>query len=374
MAISHLLMLSLVSVAVAGRPSDHVNADSQSSINLTTSFDHVNVESFTWFFKTKQENYRIIKIQNGRLVENLNNRYKPSFHGTILRINNLTKKDSGNYTAEITMWDTYMDKEHFEVTVVDPVSTPQIIYEGETTGNQCHVTLNCSISSTTEVKSNTISIVIGVVAVALLMAVSFWVTWRKKKSSEQDNQTDGVKTRQYKKTVEEDENAKNKNEEYLENTVQPIDDQDKGEAEENENEKKENENRDEQQNEDNLTRPVQEIGNHKVWAQVVYENEVKKHNKEDEHWNKSEERENLLQRTKPSFPDYSSIYTTRNLKVWTTPVYEKEVRKHDKEYQHWNNTEYRKVQLQETSDLDDRVRKDEMKDDHENDEGHSLVQ
>ncbi|XP_073495629.1 uncharacterized protein [Phyllobates terribilis] len=359
MEISYLLMLSMVSAAVVVQPSSQVTALSESSIELKTSFDHANVKDFTWNRKTLQGYYRIIKIKNGSVVENLNNRYKPALHGTVLGINNLTKSDSGNYTAVITMWDNFVKEENIDLTVYDSVPTPEIKSEVERIGNQCNVTLNISIPSDrdsfyytwkyrhgdseyqninstvntiqmllpldlqdtefmcivqnpadqknatvqikncSEVKSNTASIVIGVVVlVVVVVALLVWrfkFSKRSSNTSKQDSQKDQVKTSKKENTVEEDENYKNKNEEYLRDSVYYQNDQDEGQAEEDENEIKEHKKKFEHQNEANLTRPVPEVGIHRVWTTGNKGNDVKKHKKEDEHRNKDENREICMQ-------------------------------------------------------------------------------
>ncbi|XP_069584619.1 CD48 antigen-like [Ranitomeya imitator] len=318
METSYLLMLLMVSAAVAGQQSRQVIALSQSSIKLIADFDQVNVKDLSWIFKNQQDYYRIIKIQNGQVVENLNNRYEPTHNGTVLGIDNVTKSDSGNYKAVNTMWNNVMKEDNIDLTVYDPVPTPKIESEVERIGDQCYVSLKCSIPSNTDVffynwkyryhdseyqninetvntvripldhqdtefmckvqnpadhknatvhvkycsemKSNTTSIAIGVVLpVVALVVAAFWV-WRFKFS-------------------------------YRSSNTSEQDDQDKGQEEEDENKTKEHKRKDEHQNEDNLTHPVPEIGIHRVWTTGKKENEVKKHKTEDEHWNKDENRE-----------------------------------------------------------------------------------
>ncbi|XP_044128195.1 uncharacterized protein LOC122921926 isoform X3 [Bufo gargarizans] len=145
-----LVLLRCISLAV-GQDLRLVYGISNSSINLTSSFDPNNVKDLTWKHDINGTRYRIAK--NYILAENYCNRYNLFYNGTVLGINTLNHNDSGLFIVDVTLHDDASKEENIYMTVLDLIPPIQIqTKEQKRIGDRCNVTLLCYVlSNTTDV-------------------------------------------------------------------------------------------------------------------------------------------------------------------------------------------------------------------------------
>ncbi|XP_040268168.1 uncharacterized protein LOC120982225 isoform X2 [Bufo bufo] len=146
------VLLSCISLAV-GQDLRLVYGISNSSINLTSSFDPNNVKDHTWKHDINGTRYKIAKFKNDILFVNDFKRYNLFNNGTVLGINTLNRNDSGLYIVDVTLNDDASNEEYIYMTVLDPIPPVQIqIKEQKRIGDRCNVTLHCYVlSNTTDV-------------------------------------------------------------------------------------------------------------------------------------------------------------------------------------------------------------------------------
>ncbi|XP_066465256.1 SLAM family member 5-like isoform X2 [Eleutherodactylus coqui] len=145
-------LLALASLIAVGQAPPHkqVSGLLNSSIELPTDINDP-VKEVLWKRTNPNngKNWQIAKIQNGDSVSRLDDRYNPDCNGRVLAIDKLTKDDNGVYSAEVTLPNGTLVTQTFYVTVYDPVPPVQITQEGKRIGDQCNITLTCSVQSIT---------------------------------------------------------------------------------------------------------------------------------------------------------------------------------------------------------------------------------
>lgn len=202
-----LLLLALcVSLSAAEQPLRHVSGALNSLTNLTTNFPPHNVKDMTWMSVNNGIRTRIAKIKDDIMVENLSDRYKQFYNGTVLGIDNLTVDDLGLYIADVTYSDDILDEMKFNVTL--PVTEPTPAVGNSTDQKNEH--------SKEYYLIRTIISVIGVfVAVNVAVIVAVWKCWkRSSKTSGQDDRKEDRRTSQNGNVVKGHENNEQESEDF----------------------------------------------------------------------------------------------------------------------------------------------------------------
>lgn len=166
-----LLLLALcVSLSAAEQPLRHVSGALNSLTNLTTNFPPHNVKDMTWMSVNNGIRTRIAKIKDDIMVENLSDRYKQFYNGTVLGIDNLTVDDLGLYIADVTYSDDTSDEMKFNVTL--PVTEPTPAVGNSTDQKKEH-------SPEYYLKRTIISVIGVFVAVIVAVIVVVWKRWKR---------------------------------------------------------------------------------------------------------------------------------------------------------------------------------------------------
>ncbi|XP_031747673.1 SLAM family member 5-like [Xenopus tropicalis] len=146
------LFLSFLFMAASPANQDvplQVNGLQKQSVCLKIYLDlTVPVLEVLWLFKTKEKNVRLAYFRKPHFeirILQFHNRLEPLDSGTTLRISDLRMEDSGIYTAAITYTDEETKRLTFNLTVYEPVPTPDIKMEMEQISpDWCNFTLHCS--------------------------------------------------------------------------------------------------------------------------------------------------------------------------------------------------------------------------------------
>ncbi|XP_005610062.3 SLAM family member 9 isoform X2 [Equus caballus] len=116
------------------------------------------LEEIVWAFGPALKYLVMLKVRNGaeetptwvKLQDKYMQRVRvPNM--TSLRIENLTREDSGQYRARASLTGGMESHQIFDLTVYEPVPLPQILVQSvSTTGGWCNITLECRASGVTE--------------------------------------------------------------------------------------------------------------------------------------------------------------------------------------------------------------------------------
>ncbi|XP_041429443.1 uncharacterized protein LOC108699370 isoform X2 [Xenopus laevis] len=128
-----------------------VNGLQKHSVYLKNRIDMtVPMDEIQWLFKTKEKEVRLADFKKTYFetrFPQFNKRLEPLDDGTI-RINDLRMEDSGIYTAAITFIDHETKRLTFNLTVYEPVPTPNIwIEKKKRTTQWCNFTIRCSVQN-----------------------------------------------------------------------------------------------------------------------------------------------------------------------------------------------------------------------------------
>ncbi|XP_018088978.1 uncharacterized protein LOC108700360 isoform X2 [Xenopus laevis] len=108
----------------------------------------VPVESVTWYFTSNGQKFQLGVYRNGKFMitnKEFSKRLSTRVNGTRLKIDNLRVKDSGIYTGHIEFVDKESKEIVFNLTVYEPLPTPNITSTLRSTGEGCNFTLRCHI-------------------------------------------------------------------------------------------------------------------------------------------------------------------------------------------------------------------------------------
>ncbi|XP_008530882.2 T-lymphocyte surface antigen Ly-9-like isoform X1 [Equus przewalskii] len=116
------------------------------------------LEEIVWAFGPAIKYTVMLKVHNGSEKTptwvNLQDKYMQRVHVpnmTSLRIENLTREDSGQYRARANFPGGMGSNKIFDLTVYEPVPLPQILVKSvSTTGGWCNITLECRAAGVTE--------------------------------------------------------------------------------------------------------------------------------------------------------------------------------------------------------------------------------
>ncbi|XP_073495271.1 uncharacterized protein [Phyllobates terribilis] len=145
-AVQILVLAALLPDIVLAPPHKVIPGIPHSTIHLQASLDRPPTDVI-WKHKTTEDLKRIAKIQNGSMIERLNSRYTLGDNGRDLYIHNVTECDNGEYIADYTLANGTEVKETFYLLVHEPVPPARIIPEERRSGDQCNITLHCSVPS-----------------------------------------------------------------------------------------------------------------------------------------------------------------------------------------------------------------------------------
>ncbi|XP_077137204.1 CD48 antigen-like [Ranitomeya variabilis] len=105
------------------------------------------VKETIWKFTSGGSTVKVAEAGNNSFLtysDQFKNRVEASHNGTIITIQNLSLKDTGEYCAEIVLTNKVILKSIFTLTVYNPIPTPTIKMEWmEYSGDRCNVTLHC---------------------------------------------------------------------------------------------------------------------------------------------------------------------------------------------------------------------------------------
>lgn len=200
-----LLLLALcVSLSAAEQPLRHVSGALNSLTNLTTNFPPHNVKDMTWMSVNNGIRTRIAKIKDDIMVENLSDRYKQFYNGTVLGIDNLTINDLGLYIADVTYSDDTSDEMKFNVTL--PVTEPTPAVGNSTDQKKEH--------SKEQIKNDyliliIILVIVGLLAVTVIVVVilAVWKHWKRSlNTTKQDDRKEDRRSSQNGNVVKGHEN------------------------------------------------------------------------------------------------------------------------------------------------------------------------